>query len=55
MSTLDFIIEIEMGTMSEDDFFDNVQAFVDEGTWRHLQGFWQRAVHNWAEEGYVTL
>jgi hypothetical protein len=55
MDNLSFIMAIEDGSMTEEDFFENVQDFVDGGTWKHLQGSWQRMVHGWAEAGHCTL
>lgn len=55
MDTLSFIMEVEDGTITEEDFFANVQAFVDSGIWKSLQGSWQRMVQYWVEAGYATL
>jgi hypothetical protein len=55
MDTLSFIMAIEDGSMEEEDFFDNVQDFVDTGVWKSLQGSWQRMVHSWVDSGYCTL
>jgi hypothetical protein len=55
MDHIDFIIGVENGTLSNEEFHDNVQAFVDSGVWRNLQGSWQRAVQIWVEAGYATL
>lgn len=55
MNYLDFIIAVEDGSITEQEFDNNVQAFVDSGVWMHLQGSWQRAVHEWAEAGIVTI
>jgi hypothetical protein len=46
---------IEDGSMEEEDFIENVQAFVDSGIWRSLQGSWGRMVHSWADSGYCTI
>jgi hypothetical protein len=55
MDTTSFIIGIEDGTLTEEEFFENAQRFVDSGIWRSLQGSWQRAVHSWAENGWVEI
>jgi hypothetical protein len=55
MNPIDFIIAAETGELSQEEFDQNVQAFVDSGVWRSLQGSWQRAVHAWAEAGLVTI
>lgn len=55
MDTTTFIIKIENGEMSNDEFIEHAQAFVDSGVWRHLQGSWHRTVQAWAEMGYVNL
>lgn len=55
MNHIDFIIGVETGSLTNEEFHDNVQAFVDSGVWRNLQGSWQRAVYSWADAGYVTL
>ena len=55
MDTLNFIMGIEDGSLSEEEFFDNVQTFVDSGIWRSLQGSWQRMVYAWADQGYCDL
>lgn len=55
MDTLHFIMGIEDGSLTEDEFFDNVQGFVDSGIWRSLQGSWQRMVYDWANRGFCTL
>jgi hypothetical protein len=44
MDTYAFIMGVEDGTLTEEEFFDNVQSFVDSGIWRSLQGSWQRMV-----------
>lgn len=55
MKHFDFIMGIEDGTLTEEEFFENVQSFVDSGIWRSLQGSWQRAVYNWVENGYCVI
>jgi hypothetical protein len=55
MDTLSFIMGVEDGSITEEEFLDNVQTFVDSGVWRNLQGFWQRAVYAWADQGIVEL
>ena len=55
MDILNFIMSIEDGSMSEEDFFANVQEFVNSGIWKSLQGSWQRMVHHWADQGFCEL
>jgi hypothetical protein len=55
MDSLDFIMAAEQGTLTQEQFDENAQAFVDSGVWRSLQGSWQRTVLSWAEDGLVTL
>lgn len=55
MDPVDFIIAAESGTLTQEQFDQHAQAFVDSGVWRSLQGSWQRAVHAWADAGLVTL
>jgi len=55
LSDLAFIIAAEEGTLTAAQFGYNAQRFVDSGTWRHLQGSWQRTVLSWAEEGLVDI
>ena len=55
MDKLDFIMAIEDGSLTQEQFDENAQAFVDSGVWRHLQGSWQRMVMNWADQGLVEL
>jgi hypothetical protein len=55
LNNLDFIIGVEQGTITQEEFEASAQAFVDSGVWRSLQGFWQRAVRDWAAQGLVTL
>jgi hypothetical protein len=55
MDTLDFIMAIEDGSITEEQFMDNVQSFVNSGVWRSLQGSWQRMVHSWVDNGYCTI
>jgi hypothetical protein len=50
-----FIIAVEDGSITEEQFNATAQRFVDSGIWRHLQGSWQRTVYAWAEAGLVTL
>lgn len=53
--TVGFIMALESGEASQEYVEANAQAFVDSGVWRHLQGSWQRTVHQWAEAGLVNL
>ncbi len=46
---------VEDGSITQEDFDASAQAFVDSGVWHHLQGSWQRAVRDWADQGLVTL
>jgi hypothetical protein len=55
MDHLSFIMAVEDGSLTQDEFDAHAQAFVDSGIWRSLQGSWQRAVHSWAAQGLVTL
>jgi hypothetical protein len=55
MDHVDFIIACEEGSLTQEQFEQHAQAFVDSGVWRGLQGSWQRAVHSWAANGLVTL
>jgi hypothetical protein len=55
MNHIDFIIAAEDGSLTNEQFAEHAQAFVDSGVWRNLQGSWQRTVHSWAEAGLVTL
>lgn len=55
MDDLDFILAVEDGSITQDQFEANAQAFVDRGTWRHLQGSWQRAVYSWHDAGLVAI
>ena len=55
MDTISFIMAVEDGSISQEDFLDNVQEFVDTGVWRSLQGFWQREVNAWADLGWCVI
>ena len=55
MDTIEFITSVEDGSISEDDFLDNVQEFVDTDIWQELQGSWQRMVLGWAENGFCSI
>lgn len=55
MQPIDFIMSIEDGSLTNDQFFDNVQDFVDSGIWKSLQGSWQRMVYTWEQSGYCTI
>ena len=55
MNPLDFTIAVEDGTLTQEQFDEHAQAFVDSGIWRSLQGSWQRAVYSWADSGLITL
>lgn len=54
LSSLDFIMSIEDGSITEEEFQASVQQFVDSNIWMSLQGFWQRSVRDWIESGIVT-
>lgn len=54
MDNIDFIIAVEDGSITEEQFEANAQAFVDSGVWRHLQGSWQRVVQSWIDQGLIT-
>lgn len=55
MDHIDFIIKVETGTLTDDEFVQHAQAFVDSGVWKSLQGSWQRTVYHWANCGHVVL
>ena len=55
MDPIDFIIAAEDGTLTEEQFLEHAQAFIDSGVWRSLQGSWQRTVQQWADQGLVTI
>jgi len=55
MDSLDFIMACENGELTQEQFEQHAQAFVDSGIWRSLQGSWQRTVMSWADEGLVVL
>lgn len=55
MDSLPFIMAVEDGTLTQEQFDQQAQAFVDSGIWRSLQGSWQRAVFSWADAGLVTI
>ena len=55
MDDIDFIMAIEDGSITQEQFESNARAFVDRGTWRHLQGSWQRAVYSWHDAGLITI
>ena len=54
-SSIDFIIAVEDGTLTQEDFDTYAQQFVDSGVWQQLQGSWQRTVYSWALQGLVNL
>ncbi len=55
LDTVGFITAAEEGSLTQEQFDASAQAFVDSGTWRHLQGSWQRNVRDWADQGLVSL
>lgn len=55
LDTVSFIMAVEDGSITQEQFDASAQAFVDSGVWRSLQGSWQRAVSNWADNGLVSL
>ncbi len=55
MDSLNFIMAVEDGTLTQEQFDQHAQAFVDSGVWKSLQGSWQRAVYSWADSGLITL
>lgn len=55
MDTISFIMACEDGSITQEQFDEYAQTFVDSGIWRSLQGSWQRTVHSWAERGLVNL
>ena len=55
LDTVGFIMAVEDGSITQEQFDEQAQDFVDSGIWRSLQGSWQRMVYSWAEAGYVTI
>lgn len=55
LSDQDFIIACEDESLTPEQFYHNVQRFVDGGLWRSLQGSWQRQVQIWIDDGIVSL
>lgn len=55
MDTIEFIIAVEDGSITEDQFHENVQSFVDSNVWRSLQGYWQRQVEAWESNGLCVI
>jgi hypothetical protein len=53
MSNLDFIMAVEDGTITPEQFRANVQSFYNSGVWRHLQGAWHRQIAAWIEFGHI--
>lgn len=54
LDTVDFIMAIEDGSITQEQFDASAQDFVDSGVWRSLQGSWQRAVSSWISNGLVN-
>ena len=50
-----FVMAAEDGSLTQEMFDAQAQAFVDDGTWRRLQGSWYRTVMSWVDQGLVTL
>jgi len=55
LSSLEFIMLVESGELTQEQFDENAQAFVDSGVWRSLQGSWQRTVMQWVNDGLVSV
>lgn len=55
MDIIDFIMAVEDGSITKEQLHDNIQAFVDSGVWRSLQGSWQREVNAWADLGWCVI
>lgn len=55
MDPISFIMAVEDGTLTQEEFDQHAQAFVDSGIWRSLQGSWQRMVIGWLNEGLVDF
>lgn len=55
LGTVSFILAVEDGSITVEQFEASAQAFVDSGVWRSLQGSWQRAVGCWVESGAVCI
>ena len=55
MDNISFILACESGDLTQEQFDEYAQSFVDSGIWRSLQGSWQRTVHSWVEAGLVSL
>jgi hypothetical protein len=46
---------IEDGTLTNEEFHEHAQAFVDSNVWRSLQGCWQRMIYDWVNAGQVEI
>lgn len=46
-----FIIAVEDGTITQEQFSRSVRSFITSGQWLHLQGSWHRQVALWLQEG----
>ena len=55
MNHIEFIMGVESGSLTSDQFLENVQDFVDSGVWKSLQGSWQRMVYAWEQSGYCVV
>ena len=55
MDNISFVMACEDGSLTQEQFDEHAQAFVDSGIWRSLQGSWQRTVYGWANAGLVNL
>ncbi len=53
LDDLAFIMAVEDGSITQEQFDASAQSFVDRGIWKRLQGSWQRMVHDWAQQGLV--
>jgi len=55
MDNISFIMACEDGSLTQEQFDEHAQAFVDSGIWRFLQGSWERRVWNWHNQGLICL
>lgn len=53
MSHVDFIIAVEDGSLTPEQLEANAQSFYNSGTWKHLQGAWQRQIAAWIDFGII--
>jgi hypothetical protein len=53
LSDIEFIIAVEDGWITPEQLWANAQRFYNGGTWKHLQGAWQRQIEAWLEWGII--